>query len=161
MEWRGPRNFLNLNKGIDLYFEKLNRIISIIEECRTAESIDGMAKEEFFKNIKNTLKTLNVFDTKLSYNSKLAKRSKLIGLVYPFGKKVDKNFSYVGKKIAKYISKNPLKILDVDYIPYYKTIKGNINFDMIEKYIQDNNVKNILEIGSAIIFLLIKNHRSI
>lgn len=140
LEWRGPRNFLNLNKGIDLYFEKLNRIISIIEECRTAESIDGMAKEEFFKNIKNTLKTLNVFDTKLSYNSKLAKRSKLIGLVYPFGKKVDKNFYYVGKKIAKYISKNPLKILDVDYIPYYNAIKGNVNFDMIEKYIQDNNI---------------------
>ena len=147
LEWRGPRNFLNLNNGINLYINKLSKIIDILSSSLNEKEINGLSKDEFFKLINKK----DIYYDGLTFpsNCKFIMRKNMTGLIDKFGNnRREYNFSHIGEKLALSISKNPKNILNKDYVPFFNTIFNKLKYmnkfsETIDFILQNENNINI------------------
>ena len=115
LEWRGPRNFLMMPNGIDLYIHKLNKIIHIMNDIMSSNYIDGISKVSFFKKIKE-LKTPCIENISISPKSKIANRKQIYGLVNSFGKKSQINYNLynISQRLYNKFINNPALLFDIN-----------------------------------------------
>ena len=127
LEWRGPRNFLNINGGIELFIEKLYKIVNILSNAMSATSLNGMSKDEFFEKL-STVKSECYFDGRtFPSNSKFIKRKGKVGLTDGFGKS---DFGYsirdVTSRICQNIIKNPKKLFSQNNNLFFNDIINHL-----------------------------------
>jgi len=145
LEWRGPRNFINVDDGVEKYFEKLYKIIDIMCQALNTKKIFGLSRHELFSNISS--KSIIHYKTKeFTPNSKLLKRFNTYGILTDFvNEKFDKSF---GKSldnlsnILNFIKKNPLELCNENYEPILQYILTHLSTSEIEEMIKTIKNKN-------------------
>ena len=137
LEWRGPRNFLNRENGINIYISKLAKIMDILGESLNATHINGISKNEYFNNIHDNKTEYYLNGYKFSSKSKYIIRNGISCLTDKFGDKtVDYNTSKIANCMAKSIIRHPENIFSIDVEPFFSHV--------VEKLKRNNSVSSIL-----------------
>ena len=145
LEWRGPRDFLDRNNGIEAFCLKLTKIMSILSEVMHQTHLNGLTKEEFFNEIYKNRKTCHVEGHTLPFSSKTVKRLGKVGLVDKFGKDYMKyNPDIVAKRLVKSVIKNPEILVKVNNEILLDKIICHLSWNkelrqVISELIQSNN----------------------
>ena len=138
LEWRGPRNFLDLDGGIDLFIVKLAKIMNILSTVMNATELNGVSKRDFFQRIYNFKKDCYLNGYRYPYSSKVIKRNGKIGLAESFGKKIAYyDVREISKKITKSVIKHPEKLVNMDSEVFFTDVIHNLK--------KENALSNVLE----------------
>ena len=149
LEWRGPRNFLNKEGGIELFIEKLYKIINILSNAMSATHLNGISKKEFFDKIYEIKQECYFDGHSFPTKSKIISRKGKVGLTDSFG---SENIKYsirtVTSKLCLNILKNPSKLMSLedniyfyDIIQYFKR-SGDLD-NVIKPLIENGNIQNM------------------
>lgn len=116
IEWRGPRGFLQSNAGIDAYFRKLYKVISIFQSILQKDTLMGMTKNEWLNIISEH--SIKDMDTYYSLPERTSKHKKCdtYGILSDFlpNSKMTSNLHHYSNKARRFI--NPIQIICDDII---------------------------------------------
>ena len=158
LEWRGPRNFINVKNGISRYFDKLYTIIDIMCKALNTPYIFGLSKKNLFDILTTNHSSWIVKNTDeidcgfikyknhtFTSNSRLLKRYETCGMLDDFrNRKIENSslYSYIAQKnIMKKILKNPLELCN----PNYEPILPQLIVDLYMNKDIESIVKSVLD----------------
>lgn len=154
LEWRGPRDFLNIPNGIDFYLQKLNKIISILSDVMSTNMLNGLTKSEFFNQINQYVKRCYIEGCSFSSSSKITKRCGKLGLVDNFGKSRLKYNPYtVALRLSKTIESKPHVLTKIDN----DLILDNLILTLHQSNKLDNTINKIKESHIRLPLIVKKN----
>lgn len=154
LEWRGPRDFLNIPNGIDFYLQKLNKIISILSDVMSTNMLNGLTKSEFFNQINQHVKRCYIEGCSFSSSSKITKRCGKLGLVDNFGKSRLKYNPYtVALRLSKTIESKPYVLTKIDN----DLILDNLILTLHQSNKLDNTINKIKESHIRLPLIVKKN----
>lgn len=154
LEWRGPRDFLNIPNGIDFYLQKLNKIISILSDVMSTNMLNGLTKSEFFNQINQYVKRCYIEGCSFSSSSKITKRCGKLGLVDNFGKSRLKYNPYtVALRLSKTIESKPYILTKIDN----DLILDNLVLTLHQTNKLDNTINKIKEAHIRLPLIVKKN----
>lgn len=154
LEWRGPRDFLNIPNGIDFYLQKLNKIISILSDVMSTNMLNGLTKAEFFNQINKYVKRCYIEGCSFSSSSKITKRCGKLGLVDNFGKSRLKYNPYtVALRLSKTIESKPHVLTKIDN----DLILDNLILTLHQSNKLDNTINKIKESHIRLPLIVKKN----
>ena len=143
LEWRGPRNFLNINNGIDMYFTKLSKIIDILGESLNETHINGISKKEYFDNIHSKKHEYYINGYKFSPKSKYIIRNGISCLTDKFGDNyVEYNINKISNSMTKYVIRHPEKLFSDDIEPFFNNVINKLKSSNSIPFIINYFIKN-------------------
>lgn len=144
IEWRGPRNFLNIDNGWIKFSKKLTKVIDIFRNALDTNSICGMDRKTFFSNfIADDTYFLNGFY--MPKNHKTLARQNVVGCLGCFSASNENN-----------LTKNISKI--VNAFRFNNNLFFNEDLKMLKNYFIDG--LNYTEIDNFVNFV-IKNNKNL
>ena len=145
LEWRGPRNFLNIDNGWIKFSKKLTKVIDIFRNALDTNSICGMDRKTFFSNFiaDDTYYSLNGFY--MPKNHKTLARQNVVGCLDCFSASNENN-----------LTKNISKILNA--FRFNNNLFFNEDLKMLKNYFIDG--LNYTEIDNFVNFV-IKNNKNL
>ena len=167
IEWRGPRNFLNLENGFMKFTKKLTKVVDIFSKALEMNTIPctGISKNTFFKLLNN-----NLNGEQLRYNCcsidinkcKTFSRNGIVGLATDFNiNNVSSKCNLLNYNVIHKISANSLNnpniLFDENVDLFFDAIFPNLSSETSRKYIITANSKNIKLDKTRISNILLKH----
>lgn len=157
LEWRGPREFLYSNNGVEQYIKRLYEIIDIINLALDMNVIDGITRDEFIDNIRTV--TFNHYRNDVNpEQSYIDKRHRSDGVFPWFGSSRWAKYvpSQEFNKIVSKVIEHPILITDRKYDPFITPMVRRLNdmnklHTVISKAYKDTNGKLPVNLQYAMI----------
>ena len=166
IEWRGPRNFLNIENGWIKFAKKLTKVIDVFRNALDKKTICDMDRKTFFsKFITENQYPINNFY--LPKNHKTLKRHNVIGCLNSFSVYEGRNLTQTLSNISNAVRFNPtvffnedLKMLGMFFIDRMNTTEIGNFVDFVNKNnkVLDSDIALRIAINNPLYFNIVEKY---